>query len=61
MFWELPCELRRKWKCRIKRNNMKTAIRYRNTTPLGKKERGTEALSANQILWEEAKMFKVFQ
>jgi hypothetical protein len=29
---------------------MKMAIRYRNTTPIGKKERETEALSANQIM-----------
>ena len=28
---------------------MKMVIRYRNTTPIGKKERETEALSANQI------------
>jgi hypothetical protein len=45
-----------KWKCRIKRNNMKVTISCRNTTPIGKKERGTEALSANQIMSEEAKM-----
>ena len=35
---------------------MKMTIRYRNTTPIGKNGRGTEALSANQIMCEEAKI-----
>jgi hypothetical protein len=35
---------------------MKVMIRYRNKTPIGKKTKGTEALPANQIMCEEAKM-----